>query len=172
MKAIFERGLARPDVQGWGGATQALIYNPKTKKIIGINALGVAPTGATPEFYHEKGYNYPRAHGPLSAVTPGTPGGLMVMLAEFGTMPLSKVLAPANELADGYPIEAQTANSMESDSNKTKFKQWKYSAAVFLPHRGQPREAPSAVNQGAAASSDASRRRTRQAFSAPLRTAR
>ncbi|RPJ80516.1 MAG: gamma-glutamyltransferase family protein, partial [Acidobacteria bacterium] len=29
------------DTLGWGGETQALIYNPKTKKVIGINALGV-----------------------------------------------------------------------------------------------------------------------------------
>jgi gamma-glutamyltranspeptidase/glutathione hydrolase len=34
------------DVLSWGGETQALIYNPNTKKVIGINALGVAPTGA------------------------------------------------------------------------------------------------------------------------------
>ena len=33
-----------------GGETQALIYNPKTKKVIGVNALGVAPTGATVDF--------------------------------------------------------------------------------------------------------------------------
>ena len=38
------------DVLSWGGETQALIYNPKTKKVIAINALGVAPTGATAEF--------------------------------------------------------------------------------------------------------------------------
>jgi len=38
------------DVLSWGGETQALIYNPNTKKVIGINALGVAPTGATAEF--------------------------------------------------------------------------------------------------------------------------
>ena len=29
------------DTLSWGGETQALIYNPKTKKVIGINALGV-----------------------------------------------------------------------------------------------------------------------------------
>ena len=32
------------DVLAWGGETQALIYNPKTKKVIAINALGMAPT--------------------------------------------------------------------------------------------------------------------------------
>src|SRR5881397_1536540 len=36
------------DTLSWGGETQALIYNPHTGKVIGINALGVAPTGATP----------------------------------------------------------------------------------------------------------------------------
>src|ERR1019366_4031831 len=33
-------------VLSWGGETQALIYNPKTGKVIAINALGFAPTGA------------------------------------------------------------------------------------------------------------------------------
>ena len=97
------------DTLGWGGETQALIYNPKTKKVVGINALGAAPTGATPEFYRQKGMRYPPEYGPLAAVTPGTPGGLMVMLAEFGTLSLADVLAPAIEMADGYPIEAQAA---------------------------------------------------------------
>jgi len=130
------------DVLSWGGETQALIYNPHTKKVIGINALGVAPTGATVEYYKSLGYNYPPEYGPLSAVTPGTPGGLMTMLAEFGTMSLAQVLAPAIQLADGYPIEAQTADSIET--NKSWIKQWKYSPAVFLPHQGAPREAPEA----------------------------
>src|SRR5690348_9838058 len=47
------------DTLSWGGETQALIYNPHTGKIVGINALGVAPTGATAAFYKGKGMNYP-----------------------------------------------------------------------------------------------------------------
>jgi gamma-glutamyltranspeptidase / glutathione hydrolase len=130
------------DTLGWGGETQALIYNPKTKKVIGINALGVAPSGATVEYYKSQGYNYPPEYGPLAAVTPGTPGGLMTMLAEYGTMSLAQVLAPALALADGYAIEAQAANAMERQ--KAEIKKWKYSPAVFLPHAGQAREAPEA----------------------------
>lgn len=128
------------DVLSWGGETQALIYNPKTKKVIAINALGVAPTGATADFFKGKGMNYPPQYGPLAAVTPGTPGGLMVMLAEYGTMSLKDVLTPAMQLAEGYPIEAQTANSFEGQ--KERIKQWPYSKAVFLPHLGEKREAP------------------------------
>lgn len=130
------------DVLSWGGETQALIYNPKTGKVIAINALGVAPTGATVAFFKNKGMNFPPEYGPLSAVTPGTPGGLCYMLAEYGTMSLKEVLAPAMQLAEGYPIEAQTANAMER--GKKMIKQWPYSKSVFLPHEGQEREAPEA----------------------------
>jgi gamma-glutamyltranspeptidase/glutathione hydrolase len=130
------------DVLSWGGETQALIYNPDTKKVIAINALGVAPTGATAEFYKSKGMKYPPEYGPLAAVTPGTPGGLMTMLAEYGTMSLKEVLAPAMQMAEGYPMEAQTANSIERQ--KSRIKEWPYSAKVFLPHAGEDREAPSA----------------------------
>ncbi len=130
------------DVLSWGGETQALIYNPKTKKVIAINAMGVAPTGATVEFFKNKGYNFPPEYGALAATTPGTAGGLCHMLAAYGTMSLKEVLAPAMELAAGYPIEAQTANSMEK--GKALIKEWPYSKKVFLPHAGKVREAPEA----------------------------
>jgi gamma-glutamyltranspeptidase/glutathione hydrolase len=130
------------DVLSWGGETQALIYHPKLKKVIGINALGVAPTGATAEFYRSRGYEYPPEYGPLAAVTPGTPGGLMTMLAEYGTLTLADVLTPAIQMADGYPIEAQTADQIEAE--KVRIKQWRYSRAVYLPHLGAEREAPAA----------------------------
>jgi len=128
------------DVLSWGGETQALIYNPHTRKVVGINALGVAPTGATPEFFKKKGMEYPPEYGPLAAVTPGTPGGLMVMLAEFGSMSLKEVLAPAMQMAEGYPIEAQLADSIER--NKKRIKEWPYSRRVLLAHPGEEREAP------------------------------
>jgi gamma-glutamyltranspeptidase/glutathione hydrolase len=130
------------DVLSWGGETQALIYNPTTKKVIAINAMGVAPTGATVQFFKSKGYQFPPEYGPLAATTPGTPGGLCYMLAEYGTMSLKQVLAPAMQLAAGYPIEAQTANSIER--GKDRIKEWPYSKKVFLTHAGEKREAPEA----------------------------
>ncbi len=130
------------DVLSWGGETQALIYNPNTGKVIGINALGVAPNGATAAFYKSKNLAHPPEHGPLAAVTPGTPGGLMTMLAEYGKLSLAEVLEPAIQMADGYPIEAQAANSIEN--NKRRLKEWPYSKATMLPHVGQEREAPAA----------------------------
>ena len=134
------------DVLSWGGETQALIYHPEQKKVIGINALGVAPSGATPEFFRAKGMEFPPEYGPLAAVTPGTPGGLLTMLAEYGTMSLADVLAPAIQLADGYPIEAQTADSIER--LKEEIRQWSYSRDLFLTNASAQsddgREAPRA----------------------------
>src|SRR5690606_9622363 len=89
-----------------------------------------------------KGYNYPPEFGPLAAVTPGTPGGLLIMLKEYGTLSLAQVLAPAIAMADGYAIEGQSADTMERQ--KAEIKKWKYSPGVFLPHLGQEREAPAA----------------------------
>ena len=128
------------DDVSWGGETQALIYNPQTKKVIGINACGVAPTGATPELFKEKKLKYPPAEGPLAAITPGNPGGLIVMLAEFGTLSLKEVLEPAMQMAEGYPIEAELVQKIEKHADK--LKKWPYSKKVFLPHTGEEREAP------------------------------
>jgi gamma-glutamyltranspeptidase/glutathione hydrolase len=130
------------DVLSWGGETQALIYNPHTKKVYGINALGAAPTGATLEFFKQKGLEYPPAYGPLAAVTPGTPGGLLTMLAEFGSMSLKQVLEPAMQMAEGYPIEEALCRSIER--GKERIKKWPYSKKILLPHLGEEYEAPHA----------------------------
>ncbi len=130
------------DTLSWGGETQALIYNPKTGQVIALNALGVAPTGATPEFFRQQKLRYPPEYGPLAAVTPGTPGGLITMLAEWGRLSLADVLAPAIEMADGFPIEAQLANSIFRQQER--LAGWPFSKAVFLPHPERPRQAPDA----------------------------
>jgi gamma-glutamyltranspeptidase/glutathione hydrolase len=124
----------------WGGETQALIYNPHTGKVIAINALGVAPTGATPEYFHKLGMRFPPEYGPLAAVTPGTPGGLMTMLAEYGTMSLAQVLEPAIEMADGFPMDESLSNVIEH--YKDELKKWPDSKRIMLPHLGAAHEGP------------------------------
>ena len=134
------------DTLGWGGETQALVWNPKTRKIVGVNALGVAPTGATPEFYAAKGMRYPPEYGPLAAVTPGTPGGLLLMLAEWGRLSLGEVLAPAITMSrDGYPIETELVRVIEGQ--RAWIEKWPASKAVFLPRDGKPPEAGSLFRQ-------------------------
>jgi len=120
------------DTLGWGGETQALIHDPRSGEVKAINALGAAPTGATPEYFRSIGLRQPPDYGPLAAVTPGTPGGLMVMLAQFGTMSLEEVLEPAMEMAEGYPIERNAVESIEG--SKEWLWRWEDSRRVLLPH--------------------------------------
>jgi len=128
------------DTLSWGGETQALVYNPHTRKVVGVNALGVAPTGATPEFFRSKGMAYPPEYGPLAAVTPGTPGGILVMLAEWGRLSLADVLAPAIEMADGYPVEQQHVGTVTRQRDW--LLKWSESRRVLLPRPGdRPPEA-------------------------------
>ncbi len=122
------------DVLSWGGETQALIYHPGEKRVIALNALGVAPTGATAEYYRSKGMRFPPEHGVESMITPGTPGGLMTMLAKWGRLSLADVLEPAIQMADGYPIEADAVRRIRA--NAELMKTWPYTAAVFFPDGG------------------------------------
>ena len=71
---------------------------------------------------------------------PGTPGGIMTMLAEFGTMSLGAVLAPAIEMADGFAIDEHLVDTIEQ--SKAQLKQWPDSRRVMLPHLGAAHEAP------------------------------
>ena len=120
------------DTLGWGGETQALIFDPNTGEVKAINALGVAPTGATAEFFRHRDMVYPPEYGPLAAVTPGTPGGLMVMLAEYGRLSLAEVLRPAMEMAEGYPIEKAQADNIERQRDI--IAEWPDSKRILLPH--------------------------------------
>lgn len=124
----------------FAGETQALIYDPETNKVYGINGMGHAYTGATPEFYLEQGMAFPPDYGVLAAATPGTPRGLLVILAEFGTMSLKEVLAPAIRMAEGYPIEGALVRGI--GRSQEMLAGWKYSAPIYLlggkpPEEGQ-----------------------------------
>ena len=93
----------------------------------------MAPTGATPGHYRAEGHeNFPPEVGPLSAVTPGTPGGLMTMLAEWGRLSLADVLQPSIEMADGYPIEADAARRIRNSADD--IRQWPSSMDVYFTH--------------------------------------
>src|SRR5262245_48846620 len=47
------------DDVAWGGEAQALLFDPRQNKVIGINALGVAPSGATVDYFQSQKLKYP-----------------------------------------------------------------------------------------------------------------
>ena len=66
----------------------------------------------------------------------------MTMLAEYGTLSLAEVLAPAIQMADGYPIEAQTANTIETQQGARSSSGSSRPAIMLHAPRRAAREAP------------------------------
>lgn len=126
------------DVLSWGGETQALIWHPEERRVIGVNALGVAPAGATAEYFVGRDMDFPPETGVESMVTPGTPGGLITMVAEWGRLSLAEVLEPAIEMARGYPLERDAVRRVRA--NREEMMEWPYTAGVFFPEGADPEE--------------------------------
>ena len=130
------------DTLGWGGETQALIYNPNTKKVIGINALGVAPTGATVEYYKSQGYNYPPEFGPLAA-----DHARHARRADDDARGVRHAVAGAGAGAgdcDGRRLRDRSADRERDRTPERRDQAVEVLAGVFLPHQGETREAPEA----------------------------
>jgi len=101
--------------------------------VIGVNALG-CPDGCDRRLLPPERDDVPPPPARWRGYS-GHSGGLMVMLAEFGTMSLKDVLQPSIQMADGYPIEEELARSIERQ--KDKIKEWPYSKRALLPHLGE-----------------------------------
>jgi gamma-glutamyltranspeptidase/glutathione hydrolase len=101
----------------FGGDAMILIYSAKEKKLITYNGTGWAPKAATMDRYVDEG-GIP-ATGILSAHVPGSVAGWMAMLRDYGTMPLSEILAPAIHIAEnGYALDGLTAERAEKNLSK------------------------------------------------------
>ncbi len=90
---------------GIGGDAFALIYWAREGRVVGLNASGRSPYGATREFFVREGYD---AVPPLSIHAVNVPGALdgwVTMLERYGTRPLAELLAPAIGYAEeGTPV--------------------------------------------------------------------
>ena len=97
------------DVLGWGGETQALIYHPEAQEGHRHQRAGRGAHRSHAGVLSLQGIQVPARVRPAGRGHARHARGLMTMLAEYGTLSLAEVLAPAIQMADGYPIEAQTA---------------------------------------------------------------
>jgi len=114
----------------FGGDAMILIYSAKDKKLFTYNGTGWAPKAATIDHYMDIG-GIPEL-GVLSAHIPGGFSGWMTLLKDYGTMPLSEILAPAIHIAEnGYPLDGSTYGWL-SQKDLTKFNQ--EARDVYVPN--------------------------------------
>ncbi len=100
-------GLMEPTGNGIGGDLFAIIWDPKTEKLYGLNAAGRSPKGQTlAELKARIGdaEEIPN-FGSLSVSVPGAVDGWFEMHDKFGKLPMSDNLAPTiNYAREGFPI--------------------------------------------------------------------
>jgi gamma-glutamyltranspeptidase/glutathione hydrolase len=98
VAAALAIGVVEPNASGIGGEGMMVIYLAATGRAVAIDYRSAAPASADfPDGIPETGH--------AAVAIPGTVAGLTLALQKYGTMPLSRVLAPAARLAEeGFVI--------------------------------------------------------------------
>ena len=110
-------GLMEPTGNGIGGDLFAIIWDPKTKKLYGLNAAGASPKGLSYEQMiaelTKRGRDSIPPFGALPVSVPGTVDGWFMMHEKFGTMDMTDIMAPAITYArEGFPVTQLIAHYM------------------------------------------------------------
>ena len=103
-------GLVEPVGNGIGGDLFAIVWDPETEQLYGLNASGRSPMGATLEDMqaaadkHGDGSEIP-PWGSAPVSVPGTVDGWFMLHGKFGKTPMPELLDPAITYAEaGAPI--------------------------------------------------------------------
>lgn len=100
-------GLVEPTGSGIGGDLFAIVWDPETQRLHGLNASGRAPAGQTLEqlVAANGGQGELPPHGWLSVTIPGAVDGWFELHQRFGKLPMADILAPAIRYAKaGFPV--------------------------------------------------------------------
>lgn len=107
-------GLMEPTGCGVGGDLFAIVWDPVTKKLHGLNASGRSPYGLTLEALRKLGHTNMPSYGPLPVTVPGAVDGWFALHGKFGRVPMATNLAPAIAYArDGFPLSEVIAEGWE-----------------------------------------------------------
>ncbi len=101
-------GLMEPVGAGIGGDLFAIVWDPKAKRLYGLNASGRAPLGQTLAELKAKlpaGAKEIPNWGSLSVSVPGAVDGWFALHERFGRLPMREILAPTIDYArEGFPV--------------------------------------------------------------------
>lgn len=98
-------GLVEPTGSGIGGDLFAIVWDPKSGKLHGLNASGRAAGALSLDYFRERGITRIPSFGPLPVTVPGAVDGWFELHGRFGRLPMAEVLAPAIHYAQsGFPV--------------------------------------------------------------------
>lgn len=122
VATVFAAAVVEISHFGLGGEAPMIIYSARDREVVVINGQGSAPRAATPQMFAAE-----RAipgNGPLGGTVPAVVDAAALALARYGTRSLSDVLAPAIELADGFPMYEFLRRYLESERKTSEPYAW------------------------------------------------
>ena len=138
----FALAVALPNAGNIGGGGFMMVHDARSGKDIALDFREVAPQGASRNMYLDASGTVIDGKSLFSHYAVGVPGtvaGMTHALARWGSMPLSKVMAPAIALADkGYPVSVTLAKTLNQE--KKNMGQWPATQAIFWKN-GAPLQA-------------------------------
>ena len=118
-------GFLEPVSCGLGGDLFAMVWDPKTEKLYGLNASGRAPAALTIDKVPATEEGTIPVYSVYSWTVPGCADGWFELHEKFGRLPMKGILGPAAEIArEGAPVPQMIASS------------WKRGAARFKDSPG------------------------------------
>jgi len=130
--AGFVLQVVEPHLNGPGGDLPAVFWSAEAGQPLVLCAQGVAPAAATIGEYRSRGLERVPGTGLLAACVPGSFGGWLLLLEQYGTWPLADVLEYAIGYAErGYPVIPGITMTIER--TEPLLAQWPASAELYLP---------------------------------------
>lgn len=138
IAAALSLNVTYPLMCGLGGDVFALIHEAATGKTYGVNASGIAPYNATPEYFQERGMAEMPPQGMLAVAVPGAVRAYFDILERWGTMSFAELAQPALRYArNGFVVTPQIAAYFAA--HREDLARYPSSARVFLPGGEAPR---------------------------------
>ena len=134
-------GLVEPVSNGVGGDLFAMVWDPKSQRLHGLNASGRSPYTLTLDHFRQQGLKHIPRIGPLPVTVPGCVDGWFELHGKFGKLPMKSVLSAAIGYAEeGFPVSEVIAEDWEHNARVLKdFPNFKetYMPGGQTPRKGQ-----------------------------------
>ena len=132
-------GLMEPTGSGIGGDLFAIVWDPATRKLHGLNASGRSPHSLSADEFQKRGLTHMPSYGPLPVTVPGAVDGWSALHGKFGRVPMATNLAPAIAYArDGFPLSEVIAEAWER--NVAVLARWPNVKELWAPGGRAPRK--------------------------------
>jgi gamma-glutamyltranspeptidase/glutathione hydrolase len=128
-----------PTSCGLGGDLFAMVWDPSTETLHGLNGSGRAPAALTADKVPAQPDGTIPVYSPYSWTVPGCVDGWFELHAKFGKLPMSRLLQPTIDAArEGAPVPRVIAGSWARGARR--FKDMPGFAEVFMPGGEIPAE--------------------------------